>query len=255
MSWSRKYDFQAGTKISSQQVDDEFNQLIAAVNQVQTDDNSKDTDLRSKAQMSKITNDNGGVKLSVTDNTKNILNELLNLGPGYHTFYSVSGTVNNPNASVSIRGIFHQTAAGYGWVYAQDSNGVSYENYVNNSIWKGWKGGQTTLYTSTGIYLVAAQTVTPTKKLSECKNGWILIWSDYDPGTGSNDYDWSTNTFIPKFMGVTQNGQANLFAVPSTSTGTVITKKAYVYDDKIVGHDDNQLNGANDVVLRYVIEW
>jgi hypothetical protein len=256
MSYQRKYDFQAGTRISSNQVDEEFNQLIAAVNQIQSDDNSKDVDLRSRVQMSKITNDNGGVKLSVTDPKKNILNELLNLSPGLHTFYSVSGTVNNPTPSVSIRGVFHQTAQGYGWVYAQDSNGTSYENYVDGSTWRGWKGGQTVLYTSTsGIYLTADQTVTPTKKLSQTKNGWILIFSDYDPGVGANNYDWTTNTIIPKFMGANHNGQPNLFAIPSNSTGTVVTKKAYVYDDKIVGHDDNTANGANDVVLRYIIEW
>jgi len=256
MSWQRKYDFQPGTKISSNQMDEEFNQLIAAVNQVQSDDATKDADVRSKAQMSKITNDTGGVKLSVTDKTKNILNELLNLGPGLHTFYSVSGTVNNPTPTVSIRGIFHQTGAGFGWVYAQDSNGDSYENYVDNSNWRGWKSKQTVLYTSTtGIYLTAAQTVTPTKKLSQTNNGWLLIWSDYDPGVGVNDYDWSTSTVIPKFMSVNQNGQANLFAIPSNSTGSVITKKAYVYDDKIVGHDDNSTGGATDVVLRYILEW
>jgi hypothetical protein len=253
MSWSRKYDFQAGTKISSQQVDDEFNQLIAAVNQVQTDDNNKDTDLRSKVQMSKITNDNGGVKLSVTDPNKNILNELLNLGPGLHTFYSVSGTNGNPNSSVSIRGVFHQTAQGYGWAYAQDSNGISYENYVDNSIWRGWKGGQTVLWTG-ARYLTSDQTIIPTKKLSQTKNGWLLIWSDFDPGqTNPNDYDWSTSN-IPKYITTISNGANHLWTVPKTPSSTIV-KRGNVYDDKIVGHDDNIANGADDVVLRFVLEW
>jgi hypothetical protein len=34
-------------------------------------------------------------------------------------------------------------------------------------------------------------------------------------------------------------------------------KKLYVYDDKLVGHDDNKSadNGSNDVVLRAVVEY
>jgi hypothetical protein len=37
MAISRKYDFQPGTKISSQQIDDEFNQLVATSNDLETD--------------------------------------------------------------------------------------------------------------------------------------------------------------------------------------------------------------------------
>lgn len=41
MSWQRKYDFQPGTKISSSQVDEEFNQLIDIANFLETSVNER----------------------------------------------------------------------------------------------------------------------------------------------------------------------------------------------------------------------
>jgi hypothetical protein len=252
MSYQRKYDFQAGTRISSNQVDEEFNQLIAAVNQIQSDDISKDIDLRSRVQMSKITNDSGGVKLSVSDPTKNLLNELINLGVGLHTFYCIAGAINNPSVGKPIRGVFHCTGSGFGWIYAQDSNGDSYENYLDNNNWKGWKTKQAVLW-SGAYYLKSDQTVTPTKKLSQCNNGWILVFSDFDTPSTPNDYDF-TYVYVPKFIGTNHNAANHLWAVPQTPAN-IIVKRGNVYDDKIVGHDDNIVGNGTDVVLRYVLEW
>jgi hypothetical protein len=91
-----------------------------------------------KIQLSTITDSNGGVKLSVSDVTKDFLQEILNLGVGMHTFYAIGGTVNTPSA-YSVRGIFHYTNTGFGWIYATDSNNNAYTNYYNNSAWRGWQ--------------------------------------------------------------------------------------------------------------------
>jgi hypothetical protein len=104
-----------------------------------------------------------------------------------------------------------------------------------------------------------ASALVPTKKLSECQNGWIIIWSDYDPGVGSNDYDFVTHV-IPKWYGTAMNGKSHLFTIPialSASTYTLTNKRLYIYDDKIVGHDDNvsASTGTNDAVIRAILEW
>jgi hypothetical protein len=252
MSWQRRYDFQSGTRISSNQVDEEFDQLIAAVNQIQSDDVSKDIDLRSKAQMTKLTTDLGTPKLSISDTSKDLLNELINLGVGLHTFYCIAGAKNNPTVGKPLRGVFHQTGTGFGWIYAQDSNGDTYKNYLDNSTWKGWKGSQTVLW-SGAYYLKADQTITPTKKLSQCNNGWILVFSDFDTPSTTNDYDF-TYIYIPKFIAANHNAANHLWAVPQ-SPANIIVKRGNVYDDKIVGHDDNTVGNGTDVVLRYVLEW
>jgi hypothetical protein len=116
---------------------------------------------------------------------------------------------------------------------------------------------QTSLWAG-AAYMVASSTVTPTKKLSQCKHGWILVWSDYDPGVGANDYDF-IYSYIPKYAGVL-NGKSHLFPLPISLSSTAYAstgKRLYIYDDKLVGHDDNSASGSNtnDVCLRAVLEW
>lgn len=137
----RLYDFKAGTRISSDQVDAEFDQLIAAVNQVEADNNSMDADVRAKAQMSKVTNDTGGTKITVTSTSGDVLSEIVKLGKGVHTFYAVTNSKNLPPSGVSIRGIAHMTDVSYGWAWATDYRNNLYINYYDapGGGWKGWK--------------------------------------------------------------------------------------------------------------------
>lgn len=264
MSWNRKYDFQAGQRIASGQVDEELNQLIAAVNQIQTDDNSKDADVRSKAQMTKITTDTGAAKINISDTSGDILSSIVSAGTGLYTFYAVSDSNNLPanGTSGSIRGIAHMTSATFGWVYATDFKNNIYTNYMDSGVWRGWHrlvaddDTQSVLWT--GIkYPAAADTITPSKKLSQCKNGWVLVWSDYDVGVGPNDSDFAFS-YIPK--GDPFLGKNHLFTISnnlSASALNVIVKKLLVSDASLVGYDENNVTATttNDVVLRNVLEW
>lgn len=113
-------------------------------------------------------------------------------------------------------------------------------------------------------YMNASHTITPTKKLSECRTGWMLLWSDYDESTATvNDADFCT-TFIPRCK---PNGSAwsgHLFNcdipryfgtdLADTATEKRIMKMIYVHDDKIVGHSANNQDTRTDVVLRAVYE-
>jgi hypothetical protein len=125
---------------------------------------------------------------------------------------------------------------------------------------------QTVLWTGANYPAGApASPIIPTKKLSECRNGWILRWSDFDTGVGSNEYDFF-ETYISKNRGVELSSKASLFVIPtslSTTVSSYVNKRLYIYDDKIVGHDDNSATGngssptygSNDVVLRAVVEF
>ncbi|SMQ75977.1 hypothetical protein SAMN05444673_2595 [Bacillus sp. OV166] len=153
---------------------------------------------------------------------------------------------------------------------ATDEKITTWTDYNNNllaideKITKLIENAQTVLWTGAG-YPPAASTITPTKKLSECKNGWILRWSDYDPGVGSNDYDFYESPVF-KQRGVSANGKSEMFEIPtslSATTSSYVNKRLYIYDDKIVGHDDNSVGGngssasygSNDVVLREIVEF
>lgn len=217
------------------------------------------------------TDDDGDVKVSWSD--QDVVAKIKALGSGLHTAYAKGGSTNNPKTTESWRFIVHKTGAtNYGWVIAFGSSGSVYTGYVDNATWKGWK----CIYnaTSNGMILWSGsaymqstnstpQVVTPSKKLSECRTGWMLLWSDYDPGSGSNDTDFCT-TFIPKYTpsGGTWGGKAFYCDIPmyvgsdatDLSTEKRCIKPIYVHDDCLKGSYQNTSGGRNDVVLRAVYE-
>lgn len=265
MSWQRLFTFKPGTKISSKQVNEELDQLIAAVNNIEAADKNKDTALRKIAQLSKITSDSGAVKLNITDTKGDVLTELQKLGQGVHTFYAVGGSKNLPPSNLSIRGIAHFTSTNYAWVLAFDYKLNVFTNFLDSGTWLGWNPVVTANYTQSilwtgAVFVQGNQTIKPTKKLSECRNGWILVWSDYDPSPDNktNDYDVAYS-YIPKNSPFV-NGHQNIFTVPSYASGAsanYVNKKIRVFNDRLEGFDDNNSSttGSNDVCLRNVLEW
>ncbi|MGG2024207.1 hypothetical protein AB1282_00215 [Gottfriedia sp. S16(2024)] len=92
-----------------------------------------------RVQMAKSTDDVGGVKINLANTTDDILASLLAQGKGVHTFYAISGSVNNPATSSSIRGMAHFSSSNTGWVYASDTNNNVYTNYCDLGTWRGWR--------------------------------------------------------------------------------------------------------------------
>lgn len=221
------------------------------------------------AKSLQMTADDGDVAVSWTN--QDVVAKIKALPTGMYTAYAKSGTTNNPKSVEAWRFMVHKTGATYGWVMAFGSFGSVYTGYVDNGTWRGWKciwdNTPTPLWTG-AMYMSSSnstpQTVTPSKKLSECRNGWLLLWSDYDPGRGANDADFVT-TMIPKKnpSGGTWGGKSFLCDIPryvgsdpdDTSTEKRIIKPIYVHDDCIKGSYQNASGDRNDVVLRAVYEW
>lgn len=213
------------------------------------------------AQLQKITNDLGGVKISITDTILgDVLKSIKDAGVGLHTFYAVSGSKNLPPSNKSIRGIAQITSVNptFGWVWATDFENNFFHNYIDNGVWQGWDGPsiQKELWSggTTGLFMQEGQTVTPSKKLTSCRNGWVLVWSDYDDATNkAANYDFHYS-YIPKFIATKHNGAGHLFSVPYSPSGS-IEKFVNVSDTKLEGNAGNEINSDKDVVLRYVLEW
>lgn len=220
------------------------------------------------------TNSTGGVEYSYGSGSgKNVLTEISNMPTGIHTAYAISGTTGNPRTSESFRFLVHKTSTTIGWVLAWDAQGSFFTNYQSAAnTFKGWKciydtNPNSMILWSGASYLTSTnstpQVVTPSKKLSECRTGWLLLWSDYDPGDGANDSDFCT-TFIPKFTpsGGTWGGKAFYCDIPmyvggdatDLSTEKRCIKPIYVHDNCIKGSYQNASGGRNDVVLRAVYE-
>lgn len=210
-----------------------------------------------------LTADDGDVSVNWTG--QNVVSKFLTLPCGMCTAYSAMGTTGNPNDDESFRFICHKTGTNlFGWVMAHGAKGSVYSGYVDNGTWRGWK----CIYESTNsplwsgaYYMNASQTVTPSKPLSKCRNGWILVWSDYDPSTSKPTGADHFTVAVPKLNGggATWSGQSMVLAIPSAlSDSGVLTmagKKIYIHDTKITGHEVNKIAPANDVVLRAVYEY
>ena len=216
-------------------------------------------------------NDTGGVQYSYGSNSgKNILTEITSWSKGFHTAYVIVGTDGNPNTTESFRIFAYKSDATIGWILAFGSSGSIYSNYQNTaSTFRGWRKiydvNPGALWSGSQL-MTDSQTVTPSKKLSECKNGWMLEWCDYD-STGSTS--GTTNNYnivhspIFKKRGGSNNwaGENMMFDVPcycsaDGQTRTIAIKQLNVYDNKLVGCVANDQSSENlDVVLRAVYEF
>lgn len=222
------------------------------------------------AKSLQMTADDGDVFVSWSN--QDVVAKIKALGTGMYTAYAKGGTTNNPKTTESWRFLVHKTGATFGWVQAFGSSGSMYIGYVDSGTWKGWKcifdADPAPLWTG-AAYLSSPnstpQTVTPSKKLSECRNGWLLLWSDYDKDTKkANDSDFVT-TMIPKSnpTGGTWGGKAFYCDIPrymgsnvnDVDTERRIIKSIYIHDNCIKGSFNNDKDERNDVVLRAVFEW
>ncbi len=209
---------------------------------------------------------NGGVEYSYGSNSgKNVLTEISNMATGLHTIYSIAGTTGNPNTTESWRMLVHKTSVTIGWILAFDAQGSIYSNYQSaaNSF-KGWKciyDAAPPILWMGEYWCTDTQTVTPSKALSACRNGWVLVWSDYDTANEKSSNGDCFTTVIPKWNPnhVKWSGQSFIAAIPTgLNDSGVITfagKRLYVHDTKITGHTVNDVAPSNDVCLRAIYEY
>lgn len=221
------------------------------------------------AKSLQMTADDGDVY--VIWSNQDVVAKIKALPTGMYTAYAKAGTTNNPKTTEGWRFLVHKTTNAVGWVQAFGSSGSMFLGTVDSDGWKGWKcifdADPTPLWTGK-LYMAGTdstpQTVTPSKKLSECRNGWLLLWSDYDPDTSTaNDADFAT-TIIPKSnaTGGNWNGKSFLCDIPryigsnvnDVDTERRIMKILYIYDNYIKGSPNNNKDDRNDVVLRAVYE-
>ncbi|MEK4579768.1 MULTISPECIES: BppU family phage baseplate upper protein [Bacillus] len=121
-----------------------YRKEIDDTNKKITDTNNKFVELTTLinekgVQVPKITTESGGQTISVSDTTKNILDEIAAKGAGMNTIYCATGVQNTIPSSKPWRGISYFNQNNIGFVIAKDSVGGFYTNYLNgNNGWTGW---------------------------------------------------------------------------------------------------------------------
>lgn len=110
-------------------------------------------------------------------------------------------------------------------------------------------------------YMTSGNTVNLSQKVSEQKNGIVLVWQAYD---NDEPKPWHFNfCFVPKWQALINSGRGVSMWLTNDVGSQVASKYVYVYDDKIVGNDNNSTGATkrgsgitvtnNHWVLTYVI--
>lgn len=112
-----------------------------------------------------------------------------------------------------------------------------------NILWQGasYPNGATTIY--------------PSKPLSECLTGWVLVWSYYDASTAQPGNYRFVLSHVHKNHARDAAGLSTFFPVPLSTTGQIAVKTLYISDNRIVGHDDNMSTLNRAAVLRRIYEY
>ncbi len=115
-------------------------------------------------------------------------------------------------------------------------------NNVGNLLWSGaWT-------------MAGSTTCTPSKAITDCFNGWVVVWSYGKTNAGQNS-DWQYQ-FIPKSAATSHNGAGVGFPLHTNSGGHKTQKYLYVTKTTLKGHDNNtKASDSADFVMREVREW
>ena len=99
--------------------------------------------------------------------------------------------------------------------------------YANNNV----------LWGPDYYYMSGGNTINLSKKVSEQKNGIVLVWQAYSDGAPQ---PWDYNfTFIPKWQTLTNPSRGVTCFLANSQAGYIGTKYVYIFDNKITGHNEN----------------
>ena len=95
-----------------------------------------------------------------------------------------------------------------------------------------------------------SQTASFSGRVSEQKNGIVLVWSRYVDGEGAKD-DQLVCNFIPKKMVAQKEGKGYTFTLFANSFSNVSAKYVYISDNRLTGHANNTETGTGAIGLKY----
>lgn len=137
-------------------------------------------------------------------------------------------------------------------------------NVTNGYNWDTWRPLIRTtnriLWSSPGNWMMNKDTAGLSETVSSQPNGIFLVFSTFDGNSGTaNDYGWQVFA-IPKTM-IPLTASGYQFTLTWGDFAYIGRKYLYIYDNKIVGNDDNKNTGTRNgitfdnarFVLRYVI--
>ncbi|MCY9324083.1 hypothetical protein [Bacillus haynesii] len=104
------------------------------------------------------------------------------------------------------------------------------------------------------FHMHSGHSVSPSRKITDCPNGWCFVWSDYTSKENNYDfvYTYVHKNHVHKFDG---RGTHHLVAA-GVRTDQYLSKYLYVFTDKVTGNDSNNDSDVKkNVVLRQILAW
>lgn len=208
---------------------------------------------------------NGAVEVSIPA-TGDVLQSFVDAGVGLHTMYSAYGATNSPKQG-AFRYFGHLTAVGYGWIMAFMANGSVFTNYLDNGNWQGWRTlyddvPEALYYSATGVFPNEGVEVTPSKPLSECRNGWVVVFSGYDTDERVPRDVYAQTVHIPKKSYKNANWNGEGFSMPlayvydnATDEASFCFKNFSLYNDRLLSGTLNATGKQRNMVLRAIYEY
>lgn len=109
--------------------------------------------------------------------------------------------------------------------------------------------GQNILWNGT-VWPSDSQTASFSGRVSEQKNGIVLVWSRCVDGEGAKDDQFVCN-FVPKKMVAQKEGKGHTFTLFANSFSNVSAKYVYISDNRLTGHANNTETGTGAIGLKY----
>lgn len=195
---------------------------------------------------------------SVTDILQVYINGLICIPEIDYTFNSFENIVlkNGVDAGTVISFIVYKSVDGSQSETVIDQVNELYERVevleskTDNALWVG------------ADTMGANSTITPSKPLSQCKNGWLFCWCDYDETTGKSSDGQFVFTYVPKniMKDISLNYVATYFtictAINDNGSFTTCVKRISYNDTQIVGFVGNVATvDGRDVCLKAIYEF
>lgn len=95
-----------------------------------------------------------------------------------------------------------------------------------------------------------AQTASFSGRVSEQKNGIVLVWSRYIDGEGAKD-EQIICSFVPKKLVALKDNRGHSFVLMPNSLSTSSVKYVYISDGRLTGHANNTGEGTGANGLKY----
>lgn len=194
------------------------------------------------------------------------------LEPGYYAIpnTAVSTTLLNKPWTANATGGLYVLVEGDGMGKVQIAHRLSkddgeiWERSYYQDSWGSWyrihSGRGKVLWTG-GYYMTATHTIALSERVSQQKNGIVLVFSRYSGGEAQN-YHWN-EFFVSKEWVRRHPGTGHSFMMTNDGLFSLMASKyLYIHDDKIGGNDVNGQSGTGTsgiaynnagFVLRYVI--